>query len=171
MLIDCSYFAGGSRYVLNATLGAGLLQKPEARLVPEMMEGYIEEFQEPFLKAVLGPTLGNKVHCYLVSREDDEKSEEMKGYEAVCERLREAFADYVFYEFLRYSATQATVSGLVRIKNSNTAVSPMKRMVRAWNNMVERNRDFHVWSLSEECPVKGISVDPSYLVKINSLNI
>lgn len=91
--------------------------------------------------------------------------------ESICERLRESFADYVFYKILRDSQTQATITGLVRLKCANDYVSPIRRQVTAWNRMVDRNRVFASWVNSEGCQVAGIDINPDMVTKINTLNL
>lgn len=169
MLIDSSYFAKGSRHILNATLGH--TANPNSIEVNEAIERYIEENQEEFLCQILGHTLGNRVNAYLVCLDEDEKSKRVDGYDTVCDRLRESFADYVFYRIFRDINTQATMTGLVRLKCANEYVAPIQRQVSTWNRMVDRNRRFAEWARSSDCPLSGISVDSNLLTYINVLNL
>ena len=50
---------------------------------------------------------------------------------SVLEQLREPFANYVFYKILRDANSQATMTGLVRLKCANTYVAPLRRQVSA----------------------------------------
>lgn len=169
MLIDCSYFTKGSRHIQNATLGT--MPNPNAEEVTEAIEAYIEENQERFLIRMLGATLGNKVHTYLVCLDEDKTPSHQKNLDEVCERLKESFADFVFFHILRDSNSQSTITGLVRLKCANDYVSPIRRQVTAWNTMVERNRTFVEWSKSFECPISGISVSEDMVTRINVLNL
>ena len=172
MLIDVSYFTKGSRRILNAMMGkAGMIPRPDSQMAPGVVEGYIAECQEPFLCEVLGHALGNKVHAYLVCIDEDETQTRIESFDAVCDRLRESFADYVYYHFLQGTASEATIIGLIKIKNANTPVAPNSRQVMAWNSMVDRNRSFARWCGSAECTLSGIDIAESMLTKINVFNI
>lgn len=169
MLIDCSYFTKGPRHILNASLGT--IPNANAIEVNAAIEAYIEENQELFLTRILGHSLGNRVNAYLVCLDDDEKPVRNVNIDAVCEHLREPFADYVFFHILRNMNTQSTMTGLVRLKCANEYVAPLRRQVSVWNAMVDKNRLFARWSESADCPITGISVDDNLLTKINSLNL
>lgn len=169
MLIDCSYFTKGPRHILNASLGT--IPNANAIEVNAAIESYIEENQELFLARILGHSLGNRVNAYLVCLDDDEKPVRNANIDAVCEHLREPFADYVFFHILRNMNTQSTMTGLVRLKCANEYVAPLRRQVSVWNAMVDKNRLFARWSESADCPIAGISVDDNLLTKINSLNL
>lgn len=169
MLIDCSYFTKGSRHILNASLGT--TPNTNAIEVNEAIEAYVSECQEEYLVRMLGPTLGNKVNAYLVCIEEDEEPKHNANMDAVCERLREAFADYVFFHILRDSNTQSTITGIVRLKCANEYVAPIRRQVSVWNSMVNKNRLFAGWCRSDDCTLSGISIDDEMLTKINTLNL
>ena len=179
MLIDCSYFLEGPRHIQNATAGdskpkpilPGGLPMDNSVAVNRTIEAYIAEFQEEFLKRMLGDTFGNKAHTYLVALEEDENPSHNPSYDSVLERLKVPFADYVFFHILRDANTQSTITGLVRLKCANEYVAPIRRQVTVWNSMVDRNRLFASWAKSEECPVRNITVDSFLLNKINPLNI
>lgn len=169
MLIDCSYFTKGPRHILNASMGT--LPNANAIEVNKAIEAYIEEYQEGFLVRMLGSTLGNKVNAYLVCLDEDENPKHNDKLDAVCERLRVSFADYVFYHILRDTSTQSTITGLVRLKCANEYVAPIRRQVSVWNTMVERNRLFEQWCQSSECTLSGISISGDMLTLINPLNL
>lgn len=171
MLIDCSYFTKGSRHILNATMGtADTLPNPNAEEVNNAILAYIDEYQIKFLTAMLGATLANKVNVYLVCQEEDENPPHVESIDAVCERLKESFADYVFFHILRESNTQPTMTGLVRLKTANTYVSPIGRQVTVWNDMVDRNRQFAEW-VKSDCTLSGINISKEMTTKINRLNL
>ena len=164
MLIDCSYFMAGRRHIQNASLGR--MPNPNAIEVNNAIESYIESYQEVFLIRMLGPVVGQKVQDYLTNSGNGDAC-----IEAVCERLKESFADYVFYRIVQENNTQATITGLVRLKCANEYVSPIRRQVIVWNTMVERNRIFAEWCRSSDCAVSGIEISSAMLTKIKSINI
>lgn len=169
MLIDCSYFTKGPRHILNASLGK--MPNANALEVNTAIEAYIEEHQEQYLASMLGSTLGNRVNVYLVCLEEDENPKHIDNIDAVCEHLRESFADYVFFHILRDMNTQSTMTGLVRLKCSNQYVAPINRQVSVWNSMVDKNRRIAEWCASDKCTLSNISISKEMLTKINNLNL
>lgn len=169
MLIDCSYFTDGPRHIQNASLGR--LPNANAQLVNEAINAYIKTFQFPFLKGVLGAPLAGAVTTYLKMLDKLPEEEPDEDLEMVMEQLREPFANYVFFKILRDSNTQATMTGLVRLKCANEYVAPIRRQVTIWNDMVEMLSGFNEWSKSEDCTVAGIVTDSNFLTRINVLNL
>lgn len=167
MLIDCSFFTSGPRFILNASMGS--MPNPNAEEVCRSIAGHIAAHQELFLLRMLGDGMGERMQKYIAERDYSHIPEE--PMEAVAEKLCEPFADYVFFQILRENANQATITGLVRLKSANEHVSPLRRQVTVWNSMVEKNRRFAAWARSSACPVAGITVSEQMLTKINTLNI
>lgn len=172
MLIDSSYFCRGSRHILNASIGTNdLIPNPNSLEVNRAIEAYIEEHQERFLSRMLGHTVGNRINAYLVCLDEDETPKHISGLDAICDRIKESFADYVFYYILRDMNTQSTMTGLVRLKCANEYVAPIRRQVGTWNAMADKNRLFSQWCQSDECPISGISIDKDMVTYINCLNL
>lgn len=169
MLIDCSYFTTGVRHIKNATLGT--IQTNVAKDVHRAISGLIDEMQEEYLKQMLSDHLGNRVHTYLVCLDESENAKRIPAFDAVCEHLRESFADYVFFYFMRYAQTEVSHLGHVALKGANPLVSPIRKQTDAWNRMVKRNMEFVNWAQSDDCPLKGIETSANLLVKINQFNI
>lgn len=172
MLIDCSYFVDGPRHIQNATLGnSGRMPKANSEEVNAAIEAYIKMFQWPFLKAALGAAIASEVNSYLKLQEEDKDNGNDVDLDMVIEQLREPFANYVFYKILRDSNSQATMTGLVRLKCANDYVAPMRRQVAVWNDMVDMLAAFSAWYKSSDCHVPGIATDSNLLTKINALNL
>lgn len=168
MLIDLSYFIGGPRHIRNATLGKML--NPDAQETNAGIKAYIQMYQQPFLIEALGEESANVVSAYLSIMEEEDREPDA-AYETVVEKLKEPFANYVFFNILRDSNTQATITGLVQLKCANEYVAPIRRQVSAWNDMVEQMREFSSWSKTRACKLPAISVSANLLTKINSLNL
>lgn len=172
MLIDCSYFVDGPRHIQNATLGdSGRMPKANSEEVNAAIEAYIKMFQWPFLKETLGAPIASSVNSYLKLHEKYEGEKHDADLDMVIEQLREPFANYVFYKILRDSNSQATMTGLVRLKCANDYVAPIRRQVSTWNDMVNMIADFSAWCKSSDCHVSGIVTDSNLLTKINVLNL
>lgn len=168
MLIDCSYFVDGPRHIQNATLGK--MPNPNAEEVNASIMAYIKKFQWPFLKAAVGTSVAKNVTSYLEVLEEDGKKRDA-DLDMVVEQLREPFANYVFFKILRDGNSQATMTGLVRLKCANDYVAPIRRQVSTWNDMVNMIADFSAWCQSSDCHVPGIVTDSNVLTKINILNL
>lgn len=168
MLIDCSYFIEGPRHIRNATLGK--MPNPNAEEVNAAIKAYIRTFQLPFLKEAVGSSVAEKVISYLDILEENEKAHDA-ALDMVVEQLREPFANYVFYKILRDGNSQATMTGLVRLKCANDYVAPIRRQVSTWNDMVDMIAGFSAWSKSSDCHISGIVTDSNMLTKINVLNL
>lgn len=164
MLIDCSYFATGARHIQNATMGT--MPNPNAGEVMRAIDAYIREYQEEFLIRMLGDTLGRKVQEYLTWEGEDVPPTD-NAIEELCDRLREPFADYVFFHIIADSNTQAKITGLVRLKCADEYVPPIRRQVNIWNAMVNKNRRFAEWVSGRY----GNIVSKDMLTKINIFNI
>ncbi len=174
MLIDCSYFVDGPRHIQNVTLGKvtpGKIPNANSAEINVAIEAYIRMFQRPFLKEALGAPIAGAVISYLKLIEQDDSEERDVALDMVIEQLREPFANYVFYKILRDGNSQATMTGLVRLKCANDYVAPLRRQVSTWNDMVEMLADFSEWVKSSDCHVPGITTDSNLLTKINPLNL
>lgn len=180
MLIDVSYFISGPRQIENASVAE--MPEPNSLAVNEAINGYITEFQPEFLRSAVGTDLSRAITDYLkiIEQEKEEASEEAEvleekeaesGYGILCGKLREPFADYVFYHILRDANTQSTIKGLVRLKCANEYVAPIRRQVSIWNSMVKKNQLFVEWAMSDDCPFTGIRIEKNLLTPINIFNL
>lgn len=181
MLIDVSYFTSGPRHIENASVAE--MPSPQSLSVNEVINGYIKAFQPEFLRNVVGVSLSREITDYLelIERESEdilnevdilkEKEEPQSGYAVLCEKLSEPFADYVFYHILRDANTQSTITGLVRLKCANEYVAPFKKQVGTWNSMVEKNKQFVEWAMSDDCPFTGMKINRNLLIHINTFNL
>lgn len=169
MLIDCSYFTNGSRQIQNATLEG--TPTPESIAVREYVEAYIAGHQEGFLRRMLGSSAGSRANAYLVCLDEDEDPKRNESYDAVCNRLKESFADYVYFHIIGECSQQATMTGFVRLKCANEHIAPIVRQVKTWNSMVEKNRLFAEWIHTSGCPLKGLEVASEMLTNINRFNL
>lgn len=171
MLVDVSYFISGPRQIRNASIGK--MSNPASITVNELINGYIKDLQRKFLNDMVGCTLADQIMDYLdLTGQETESAEEgnMSPYELVCRQIRDSFADYVFFHILRNLNVDVTVTGLVQLKCENKYVSPIQKQVIIWNSMVERNRQFVRWAMSDECPYK-VCIDKNLLTPINTLNL
>lgn len=144
--------------------------------VNEAIEGYIKAFQPEFLLCIVGKSLASAITDYLelIEHEKEESTEKKEDPESVyallCDKLREPFADYVFFHILRDMNTQATITGLVRLKCANEYISPIRKQVSIWNSMVCKNRQFVEW-VSDNDYSFNVKIDKNLLTPINTFNL
>ena len=168
MLIDVSYFVSGSRHIQNASISntAGA----DSLAVKGVIESYIKELQPVFLDAMLG----EKEASYAMDFPDMPVNEDAGGepskYEAVCDKLKEPFADFVLFHILRDASSEATITGNVRLKCANEYISPVNAQVVAWNRMVSANVKFIQWARDGNCPIDLVT-QTNMLNKINRFNL
>ncbi|MDD3038825.1 hypothetical protein [Bacteroides sp.] len=175
MLINVSFFISGPRHIQNASIAE--IPTHDSLAVNEAIWGYIKAFQLEFLRSAVGSDLSRAITDYLeiVEHEkeeaiEDEEKESESGYALLCDKLRESFADYVFFHILRDMNTQATITGLVRLKCANEYIAPIRRQVSTWNGMVKKNRVFVEWASSNDCPF-AVKIDKNLLTMINTFNL
>lgn len=168
MLIDVSYFTYGPRQIENASTVKMPLSGSLS--VNEAIDGYIKSFQYEYLLNMTGKKLAGEITDYLDLVEKNEPVDpgNESAYEMLCEKLRESFADYVFYYILRDMNHKSTMTGLVRLKCANTYIAPIKRQVSIWNSMVNKNRLFVEWAKGNSFEVE---VNKNLLTCINSFNL
>lgn len=157
MLIDISYFTSGERQLMNAN------SKPITSnevAVKVFVEGYIASLEDKFLTCMVGRDLSETLMG----------AESVEVTQLITDKLKEPFADYVFFHILRDMNETTTITGVVRLKNANAYVSPIHRQVSVWNTMVDKNRAFVEWASSEECPFK-IRISKNMITYINSMNL
>ncbi len=165
MLIDVSYFTKGARRIQNASVNDRM--KADSGAVISAIESYIRDYQHRFLSAVVGEKEAGYIEDYLDLADSEEGDSK---YKAVCDRLKEPFADFVMFYILRDSNIQKTVTGSVKLKNANTSVSVIRAQVNVWNDMVDKNLDFIRWARKGKCPIDLVT-ETQMLNKINQFNI
>lgn len=176
MLIDVSYFLSGPRHIQNAstskTAGA------DSSAVNGHIESYIENLLPEFIRAMIGGEEAETAIRYVEQANCDndyfavsllDKTEDDK-YFYVLDKLKESYADYVYFNILRDSVSQSTITGNVRLKCANEYISPIKSQVIAWNRMVDSNIRFILWAREGNCPIP-LETRTNMLNKINQFNL
>ena len=168
MLIDVSYFVSGSRHIQNASISntAGA----DSLAVKGVIESYIKELQPVFLDAMLGEKEASYAMDFLDMPVNEDAGGEPSKYEAVCDKLKEPFADFVLFHILRDASSEATITGNVRLKCANEYISPVNAQVIAWNRMVSANVKFIQWARDGNCPIDLVT-QTNMLIKINQFNL
>ena len=166
MLIDISYFTEGPRHIQNASLSN--MPSMESQSVNKNIQGYIDFYMDPYLNNMLGYELANQVEQRLFAIDDG--AVDVVPIDALIGKMKESYADFVFFQILKNINTQPTITGVVWLKSANEYADPKELLVSTWNRMVESNERFIEWVLTEECPYK-VKIKKSMLTPINVLNI
>lgn len=186
MLIDITSFTKGPRQIENAVETP---KNPNQVAVEERVNGYIEFLQSDFLRKAVGKPLCEQIDAYsrvehMEATEEPQEGEQQEGSEETQQEvhaepnermerlislLSEPFADYVFFHMLRDMNTQATITGLVRLKCANDYVSTIDKGVQAWNRMADALCVFV--SEVDVLGVEGVHVDRDLLTYINNFNL
>lgn len=159
-LIDCSYFYNGPLQIMNAEPTSDLDNNAEA--VQADIRGYIEHYQDEFLRSMLGAALAEAVENHLNTNDADPDIEEL------CERLRRPFAHYIYFKMVGDVNQTMTVTGLVKLKSANDNQPPRQRMVSVWNDMVKLNKRFVEWA---ETSSYEVFYQVSMVTPINQFNL
>lgn len=154
--IDASYFTKGPRKIDNAVtpLRPGIV----AQATTTAIEGYIDYYQRSFLDKVFGLKAGKEYDDYIKGEKPDESKD------TVLNQLKEPFANYVMYHFLRGQQTSSGTVGEKQLKSVNESKSAASRQSTMWNDMVELMRNFVLWTQEHHADA---CVDKSLLTKIN----
>lgn len=146
MIIDSSYFFG------DILIG----QKSELS-VQEALDMAIEHYETEFLTKLLGyegytvlkAGLQNPVQAFaleLKNGKDYTYNGGLRKWRGLVEadRKRSPIAYYVYYNYQRDNVTTTGGTGEGKIQTQNSIpLSPYRKMISAWNNMVEWNRELY----------------------------
>lgn len=131
MLIDSTYF-------VNELLIANISNTVDS--TGSKITSFIEKYETRYLKELLGLGLYAEFIAGIAEDPIEEK------WAVLLDALRNdttkesPIANYVYYWVMRNDATQSTGTGEVVANNENSRrVSPVDKMVRAWNEMVDWN--------------------------------
>lgn len=93
---------------------------------------FIAKYEPKFLKQLMGETM---YADYLLGIAEDPIPEKWVTLQNLC---KPALASYVYYWYIRDQVSQTVGMGQVKPAGENgTIVTPMYKMVRAWNEMVD----------------------------------
>jgi hypothetical protein len=108
---------------------------PDKSTYGENLQWFINKFEPKLLEKLLGSDL---YAAYLASPADARFVAIIEPY------LHPALVDYIYWFYLEDQGIQLTSLGASQNKKQNAkSVSPYPKMVRAWNEMVELNRNLH----------------------------
>ena len=157
-MIDYTFFQDG----LLMVDGALALATPSP--TNEGVRGRIESFIGIYEPEYLRKLLGEELYDNFLADENSSSWEEFKSM-LVVDKVS-PIANYVYFFLLRHSNSTATING-VKADGENL-VSPQRKMIYAWNNMVEMNRKLYVWLCKNK---KNVQTEQELLETINEFNV
>ena len=78
-------------------------------------------------------------------------------------------ANYIYFFYARNHQCDVTVNGVKKDSDVGDLVSPMGKMVSAWNSMVRMNADLYKWLDTQH--IEGWTFDKSLLKPVNTFNL
>lgn len=162
MIVDYKCFTGILSIGLTPDIeGAASLTQIAER---ERIDSYIETYEAEYLRKVLGESVYNEFVKYLDSQQDEDTE-----FEALYSILMEKYspiACYVYFKLLLVGNYHITSVGAVSASGEDT-VSPRRRQIAVWNDMVSINR--RIYDILKGR--KGYNPEPTMLETINELCI
>ena len=136
---------------------------PTNEAIRSRIEWYIKRYEPEYLCKLLGEELYND---FLAHREED-AWKAFEGMIADKSVFISPIANYVYFYLVRDSHSTATINGVKKDGDENL-VSPQRKMVRAWNDMVEHNRRIYSWLYRT---FHKVQTDQELLEPINEFNV
>lgn len=163
MIIDYTFFQDGLLLVDGALALAA--PSPTNEGIAHRIESFIEKYEPEYLCKLLGEELYND---FLVNGESA-KWDEFKKLLVKESSLAKAspIANYVYFFMVRSSQSTATLNG-VKTDGDENIVSPQRKMVWVWNDMVYMNRKIYVWLCKN---FRHVQTEQELLETINEFNV
>ena len=167
MMIDYTFFQDGLLRVDGAMALA--TPSPTNEALTGFISSFISKYEPEYLRKLLGDELYND---FLVHENEGDHGacwEELKSLlvSDYGEFKTSPIANYVYFHLLRNTHSTATLNG-VKADGETNLISPQRKMVYAWNDMVDSNRRIYVWAARR---FKNIRIDQEMLEPINEFNI
>ena len=167
MIVDYTFFQDG----LLRVDGALALATPSP--TNEAVLGLIDSFIELYEPEYLGLLLGEELYNDFLAYEKGESVNDWSGFMGVLVKgdtyKTSPIANYVYFHLLRATHTDATVNGVKADADSGKLISPERKMIFAWNDMVQQNRMLYRWL--EKANFKGWYMDCELLETISTLGV
>lgn len=180
MLIDYTFFQGGSLDIEGITLNT-ITPDATSTAIVGGLEYFIAKFEPEYLGKLLGKELSEEFLSYLDRREESEEKE--ARWEDLISKLKwtrrigkkeinlSPIANYIYFFYLRHNHAQATTTGVKQDTDDGKLLSPERKMVFAWNNMVEMNKALFAWIEYRRCNFPLWNPDIDLIERINVMSI
>lgn len=171
MLIDYAFFQGP--LLISGIVSPDVAPSLTTSAITRDIDNYISYYETEYLIKVLGKEVYEQFSEYLQSEEkepiklwDDLKSM-LVG--AMGEMKVSPIANYIYFFYARNHQSDVSVNGVKKDSDVGDLVSPMGKMVSAWNGMVKMNADLYEWLDTQS--IDGWTFDESLLKPINTFNL
>ena len=163
MMIDYTFFQDGLLMVDGAMALA--TPSPTNEGIAHRIYSFIEKYEPEYLCKLLGEELYND---FLVNGESAKWDEFRKLLVKESDLAKASpIANYVYFFLVRHSQSTATINGVKKDGDENI-VSPQRKMVWAWNDMVYMNRKIYVWLCRN---FHNVQTEQELLETINGFNV
>jgi hypothetical protein len=120
--------------IFQGEIAIGQINQPD---VIARVQWFIDRYEPEYLRLMLGEKLYEELMAGLAVEPPEEK------WVKLAHRLKMPCACYIYYHFRRDSVSDTAVIGEVLMEAENAIrQSPAKKMVFAWNTMVDEDRRF-----------------------------
>lgn len=179
MLVDYTFFQGGILNIEGAVLNTDSASETN-RAIVDSLQAFVMEYEQEYLEKLLGEELYEKFSSYI----ENGKEPSEKRWDDLIDRLvvkrndgekalsKSPIANYIYFHYLRHNHTQATITGVKADGDDGRLVSPERKMIFAWNDMVEMNRRLVGWlEENRRLIYPGLVFDEELLETINPFGI
>nr|DAO67721.1 MAG TPA: hypothetical protein [Caudoviricetes sp.] len=171
MLIDYAFFQGP--LFISGIISPDVAPSLTTSAITGDVNNYISYYETEYLIKVLGKEVYEQFSEYLQS----EEKEPVKLWDDLKSMLVGAMggmkispiANYIYFFYTRNHQCDVTINGVKRDSDVGDLVSPMGKMVSAWNNMVRMNADLYKWLDTQH--IEGWTFDKSLLRPVNTFNL
>ena len=178
MLVDYTFFQGGILDIEGAVLNIHTPSETNKAIV-DSLQGFVMQYESEYLGKLLGEKLYEEFSSYIANegktkekRWDDLIARLVVRYsDGDSEVSKSPIANYIYFHYLRHNHAQATITGVKAAEDDGRLVSPERKMIFAWNDMVRMNIRLVRWLKSNKADYPDIATDFELLETINSLGI
>lgn len=166
-MIDYTFFQDGLLRVDGAMALAA--PSPTNEALTGFISSFIGKYEPEYLRKLLGDELYND---FLVHEDEGRHDACWEGLKVLlvsdCGEFKiSPIANYVYFHLLRHAQSTATMNG-VKTDGDENLISPQRKMVYAWNDMVSSNRRIYIWLTGH---FKNVRTEQEMLEPINEFNI
>lgn len=167
MIVDYTFFQDGLLRVDGALALA--TPSPTNEAIAGRIDSFIERYEPEYMCKLLGEELYNDFLGY----ENGESVNDWSDFMGIIVKgdtyKTSPIANYVYFHLLRANHADATINGVKIDGDNGTLVSPERKMIFAWNDMVQQNRMLYRWL--EKANFKNWDMDCELLETISTLGV
>lgn len=176
MIIDYTYFLSGSIRISGLPLN-GVTPSATNGVLIDLLQYFIIEYEKEYLENILGD-MYSEFSEYIKSeslgvgkwdRLKDMLTDNISEGDFILKKS--PIANYVYYWFLRDAQTEATITGVKKDGEDGSLVSPERKLVNAWNDMVKMNLKIYQFLDSNQKDYLGWIPNLYMITNINIFNL